>query len=96
MKREGRTRRKVRALLEAQGFIVETLTPAEGHYRTSPYADVYRWEGSGRRDGHSVTFYSWDTMSACARGIKVEADGALNAPRSCTAFLVHALKPAEP
>jgi len=96
MTREGRTRRKVRALLEAQGFIVEALIPAAGHYRSSPYADVYRWEGFGTKDGQQVSFCSWDTMTACARGITVEPDGALGAPRSCTAFVVHACAPTEP
>lgn len=59
-------------LLEAEGFLGAVLHPATGHYRTSKYADVHRWEGFATRGTISVSLYSWDTMTTCAkRGIVV-------------------------
>lgn len=51
-------------------FDAKHLRPATGHWRTSVYADVYRWEGSGemlQSDGSWITISvdSWDTMTDC-------------------------------
>lgn len=53
------------------------LYPAVGHWRSSPYADVYRFEGSAYIDRDmSHTVDSWNTMTDCARyGITMESDG---------------------
>ena len=70
----GRTRRKLVALLEAEGFSDIQVAAVQGHYRTSPYADTLRWEGFARRaaDGIRMHIYSWETMTKCVRqGIKV-------------------------
>jgi hypothetical protein len=54
-------------------FDPNEIYPATGWYRTSPYADVLRWEavmrvGSAPMGGAE----SWDTMTDCVRyGIKV-------------------------
>lgn len=56
------------------------LRPAQGHWRTSLYADVYRWEGSIElklSDGSfmRVCLVSWDTMTDCVRhGFTVKQD----------------------
>jgi hypothetical protein len=86
----GRIQQKLCELIEAQGFHVEDLYPAQGYWRI--YADVYRWEGLGKANGWSrlpsgiaVSFQSWETMTTCVRqGIVIESDG-LN-----TTFMVYA------
>lgn len=83
---------RLKLLLEAEGFQVDWLSPAQGYWRR---ADVCRWEGGGTarsradlRDGMQVSFSSWDTMTACARyGIEVVPDGL------ATLFDVSAKKP---
>lgn len=70
----GRVREKLLSLLEAEGFSAIEIAPAMGHYRSSPYADVHRWDGSAIKAGDHVlsTVYSWDTMTACVKyGIEV-------------------------
>jgi len=82
MPAEGRTRRRLREILEALGFQVEALRPALGYWRSDHRADVLRWEGVGRvRDwpglpvGMSVQFGSWNTMTDCVRnGVDVERE----------------------
>jgi len=72
----GRVQRRLIALLEAEGFSDVQVSAAQGHYRTSPYADVHRWEGFAVRagDGVHTSVYSWETMSDCVRdGIQVSA-----------------------
>jgi len=67
-----RTSARLALLLEAEGFLGVELYPAKGHYRTSKYADVHRWEGYATRDTLSVSLYSWDTMTVCVkRGVVV-------------------------
>lgn len=70
----GRVHRKLVALLEAEGFHGIEIRAQVGHWRSSPYADVHRWEGFATRAGDSVctSVYSWDTMTNCVRyGIDV-------------------------
>lgn len=78
----GRIQQKLCELIEAQGFLVEKLYAAQGYWRSSIYADVYRWEGHGKANGWSklpvgmeVSFHSWETMTTCVRqGIIIEPD----------------------
>lgn len=82
---EGRTRQRLRALLEGRGFHVDRLEPAQGYWRTDVRADVMRWEGSaqvygwpGISDGLMVSLGSWNTMTDCVRnGIEIERDGGM-------------------
>lgn len=70
----GRVHRKLVVLLEAEGFNGIEILAAKGHWRSSPYADVHRWEGFACRAGDWVrtNIYSWDTMTECVkRGIQV-------------------------
>lgn len=70
----GRVREKLHSLLEAEGFSAIEIAPAMGHYRSSPYSDVHRWDGSAIKAGDHVrtSVYSWDTMTDCAKyGIEV-------------------------
>lgn len=50
------------------------IYPARGHWRTSPYADVFRWEAQGKNpEGVLAHLGSWDTMTDCARtGIEID------------------------
>ena len=78
-----RLRERLSGLLAEQGFVVkpEDFTPARGYWRTSPHADVCRWEGVGYRVGQPgvrVVVNSWDTMTACMGGIVVDPDGGTN------------------
>lgn len=72
----GRLRWKMAEMLQALGVEITpyTIYPTTGWYRTSRYADCYRWEGWGKTRallnlpvGFDVHIYSWDTMTACAR-----------------------------
>lgn len=59
------------------GIADDDLQPARGHWRTSPYADVYRWEAYIHLEDvpHTVHLVSWDTMTECVkRGVEVEWD----------------------
>lgn len=63
----------------AEGFVVkeEEIYPAKGHYRSSPYADCFRWEAFGHAVGGGPTVYftSWTTMTLCVkRGIVLTKD----------------------
>lgn len=70
----GRTHQRLLVLLEAEGFTGIRVEPMKGHWRSSPYADVHRWEGAAVRDGLRVGVYSWETMTDCVRnGIVVSA-----------------------
>lgn len=83
-------RERLENLLLDEGFVEITLRDAKGHWRTSKYADVYRWEGVARRliNGvlTEVSLASWETMTYCARhGIEIgRGDGDL-----VSDFLVH-------
>lgn len=70
----GRAREKCIAMLEALGIDVSTCSPAKGHWRSSPYADVYRWEFTGRYQGVSVCGGCWETMTVCAKAGKLKFD----------------------
>lgn len=50
-------------LTEALGFevLADDLQAASGHWRTSNFADVFRWESPR----HSIA--SWSTMTDCLR-----------------------------
>jgi hypothetical protein len=87
-------RQRLALLISREGFKSVVLRPAEGYWRTSPFADVYRWEGEGvaygRKDlpeGFPCTFASWDTMSQCVKtGVELSpGDSGLGGD-----FLVHA------
>ena len=72
----GRVQRKLVALLQAEGFSSIEISVPQGHWRSSPYADVHRWEGSAVRagDGVRTNVYSWETMTVCVKnGIQVSA-----------------------
>ncbi len=68
----GKAREKCIKMLEEIGIRVSTCTPAVGHWRTSIYADVYRWEFTGTRDGVTVCGGCWETMTLCAKIGKLE------------------------
>lgn len=67
----GRVRRTLAARLQAElrkkdpDAVVKprNLFPAKGYWRTDHRADVVRWEGQGKFNGHTVRFYSWEPMS---------------------------------
>lgn len=70
----GRVHKRLLGLLSEAGFCAIEITAARGHWRSSPYADVHRWEGSAVRSGEHVrrSIYSWDTMTDCVKnGIEV-------------------------
>ena len=81
---EGRIKRKLRRMLESNGFRDLRLWEAEGYWRTDIRADVYRWEcqaiTSGRTDysdGLTVSLCSWNTMTDCVRfGFEIKRDDA--------------------
>jgi len=81
------TSEKLVELLEQCGFSDVSIHPARGHYRTSKYADVYRWEGFAKKNGADVTICSWETMTECVQhGIIIGAgDG------GSSSYLVHRL-----
>ncbi len=69
-----RTSDRLIALLEREGFRDVEIYAAKGHYRSSPYADVVRWEGYAKHgeSGCAWNIYSWDTMTECVkRGVTV-------------------------
>ena len=68
----GKARQKCIEMLEEIGIRVDMCYPAVGHWRTSIYADVYRWEFSGTLDGVTVCGGCWETMTKCARVGKLE------------------------
>ena len=71
----GRIQCRLVELLEAEGFIDVKLSPAEGYWRSSPFADTYRWEGRCREGVLLRCIYSWDTMTQCVKmGIRIERD----------------------
>lgn len=63
----GMVRQKCIDMLEEIGIQVETCNPATGYWRTSIYADVYRWEFTGTIDGVTVCGGCWETMTKCAK-----------------------------
>jgi hypothetical protein len=72
---EGRTKRKLRKMLEANGFHEVRLWEATGYWRTDSRADVYRWEGQAVSNGLHVSLCSWNTMTACVQsGIEIKRD----------------------
>lgn len=68
----GKARQKCIDMLEEIGIRVDTCDPAVGHWRTSPYADVYRWEFTGTLNGVTVCAGCWETMTKCAKIGKLE------------------------
>ena len=70
--REGRIARKLRTMLEAEGFVVTHLTGAVGAWRK---AGVSRWCAVARKDGSQVIIESWDTMTKCVRGFSFVRSG---------------------
>lgn len=74
-------------LLEAEGFTEVTLHATTGWYRTAPQSDCVRWGGRAKKDGASLDFEGWDTMTLCVeRGISVVK----NNNTSWRTFMVHA------
>lgn len=72
-----RTGDKLKKLLRAEGFEVTLLTPAQGYWRSSPFADCYRWKALAMHKGVQVALGCWETMTECARnGVTVNPDGA--------------------
>jgi hypothetical protein len=81
----GRTRERLAALLEAQGFVVqpEALWWNDGYYATA-HMDCAKWGGRGLIGTYpsrfpsdwDATFSSWCTMAECVRyGIDLSEDG---------------------
>ena len=71
----GRVRRRLIALLEAEGFSDVLIYAAQGRERSDPREDINRWNGHGRRGGLTVGLYSWFTMTECVRkGIATQRD----------------------
>lgn len=72
------TRERLVKMLAEAGYLDAQIHPATGYWRSSPYADVYRWEGNCARPGAPnlrVPIASWDTMTACVRrGFTVSKD----------------------
>lgn len=49
------------------------IYPATGWYRTSPHADVVRWEAVVRVNGTPMgDVESWHTMTECVKGLQVK------------------------
>lgn len=79
MKSAGKVRTKLAKLLtEALGFPVKAddIVAATGHWRTSKYADVLRWEGFvTNANGSRRSIGSWNTMTECVRnGVEIQED----------------------
>jgi hypothetical protein len=58
----------------------DDLNPAQGWWRTSSQADVYRWEGFIQVMGPEGRWIrascdSWDSMTVCLKGVAVEREG---------------------
>lgn len=81
----GKTRERLAALLEAQGFVVqpEALWWNDGIYGTV-LMDCAKWGGTGRvgtypcglPSDYGVSFSSWDTMTECVRyGFEISDEG---------------------
>lgn len=73
-------RTKLASMLRAKGLIIEPedIRPALGHYRSSRYADVYRWDAwcvtrdfaipdATYPNGIRINLASWDTITDCVR-----------------------------
>lgn len=54
----------------------DDLCPAKGHWRSSPYADVYRWEGYIHIDDRpgAQHLVCWDTMTDCVAAKRVTVE----------------------
>ena len=72
----GRLAQRLIAMLAEQGYLVTRLMPAEGHWCSSPYADVYRWEATVIcPDGVNRPLGCWETITECVRsGFTVAPD----------------------
>lgn len=66
-----RIRKQIVAILARDGWVATTekLHPAAGYWRTSPYADVYRWEGYAVRPESRLDtpIFCWQTMTEFVR-----------------------------
>lgn len=79
---EGRTRRKLREMLESLGFSDVNLWPQMGAWRTDKRLDVYAFEGQAlpppdaRGVRFTVSICSWSTMTEIvkSRGVIVDRD----------------------
>lgn len=58
---------RCQAMLEVLGFTHITIQPARGFWRSSRYADCYRWEFTALHRGRSVAAGCWETMTACVK-----------------------------
>lgn len=68
----GKAKAKCIAMLKQLGIDADYCEPAKGHWRTSPYADVYRWEFSGTYKGIGIAGGCWETMTKCAKAERLE------------------------
>jgi hypothetical protein len=73
---DGPIANKIRQMIEADkiGIQVIELWMQHGDYRHATW-DLARWGGFGKRNGTTVTFASWYTMTQCVRmGIVIAKD----------------------
>jgi hypothetical protein len=70
----GKAREKCISMLEEIGITVRSCSPALGHWRSAPYADVYRWEFTGEYKGITICGGCWETMTECAKAGKLRLD----------------------
>lgn len=79
--RPGRVRQKLAALLQKEfpttwdglsiSWNADQISEATGWYRSSPFADVYRWEAwayfTDKPDQVAYCVSCWDTMTNCIK-----------------------------
>lgn len=63
-----------RFMLMALGVEFVRVTAAQGFWRTSRYADCYRWEFSGVYKGVSIYGGCWETMTECVKARALQLD----------------------
>lgn len=87
----GRSRRKLAAMLQRDipvwhgvpiTWTPERIFPATGWYRSSPFADNYRWEASAvfTSDPNTgcIVVGSWVTITECIKAARLELDDSRN------------------
>ena len=63
---------KCRFMLQRLGLEFVRVTPATGHWRTSHYADCYRWEWSGLINGRLHSGGCYETMTECVKARQLQ------------------------
>jgi hypothetical protein len=72
--RWGRTARRLAEMIEKLGYEVLDLRPAKGYWRSSPFADCYRWEALlKKKNGLELNYGCWEPMTKCVKqGIEID------------------------